>query len=312
MRQQMLNGAKVLLTGAAGNIGFSLGRHLAEHNEVWGLARFTDETALERVKAVGVVPHRCDLAVGDFRGLPDDFTHVLHLAATTAGDDYDHAITTNAEGTGLLLQHCRRAEAAMVMSTHSVYKPVEDPSHAFTETDPLGDANVPYQPTYSISKIGQEAVARFCSRAYDLPIVIARMNVAYGPSSHDGLIAIHMNAVASGQAVTTKWDPALYSPIYEDDINEQAAALLQAATVPANIVNWAGDDAVSVQQWVGYMDELSGRKTEVVVRTSAWHVARPGGRQLEATIDHRSMQSRLARGPAADMASPQRGVGRQS
>ena len=171
---------------------------------------------------------------------------------------------------------------------------------------------MPYQPTYSISKIGQEAVARFCSRAYDLPIVIARMNVAYGPSSHDGLIAIHMNAVVSGQAVTTKWDPALYSPIYEDDINEQAAALLQAATVPANIVNWAGDDAVSVQQWVGYMDELSGRKTEVVVRQA------PGTlRGLVADSSKRQsitgpMQSRLARGPAADMASPQRGVGRQS
>jgi nucleoside-diphosphate-sugar epimerase len=150
------------------------------------------------------------------------------------------------------------------MSTHSVYKPWDDPWHVFVETDPLGDVNATHTRTYSVSKISQEAVARYCARAFDLPVIIARMNASYGPNG--GLPAYHLDAVASGQPVTTRWDPCMYSPIFEDDINEQAAALLAAATVPATIVNWAGDEPVSVQEWAEYMGELAGRPAEVVVK----------------------------------------------
>jgi nucleoside-diphosphate-sugar epimerase len=261
----VLSGEKILLTGPAGHIGSPLARYVAHDNEVWGLARFGDEAALAHVKAVGVVPYRCDLAEGDLSGLPEDFTYVIHLAALAFGNDYDRAITVNAEGTGRLLEHCRRAKAALVMSTHSVYRPHEDGRHAFVESDPLGDANASVSPTYSVSKIAQEAVARYCARALDLPVVIARMNVAYGPESA-GLPAYHMDAVAAGAPVITRSDPCLYSPIYEDDINEQVGALLDAASVPATIVNWAGDEAVSVQDWVAYAGELTGRRAEVVVQ----------------------------------------------
>lgn len=261
---KMLRGEKILITGAAGQIGLPLAEHLADGNEVWGLARFSDEAARARLESAGVVIHRSDLEEGVFSSLPSDFTYVLHLAALMTGADYDRAITVNAEGTGLLLQHCRRAKAALVMSTHSVYKPQPDPWHSFVETDPLGDVNSAISPTYSVSKIGQEAVARYCARAFDLPIVIARMNASYGPNG--GLPAYHLDTVAQGQPVTTRWDPCLYSPIFQDDINEQAGALLLAATVPATIVNWAGDEAVSVQEWVSYMGTLTGRDPEVVVK----------------------------------------------
>jgi nucleoside-diphosphate-sugar epimerase len=259
-----LSGEKILITGPAGQIGFPLARHLSRHNEVWGLARFDDEAAFERVKAVGVIPVRCDLGSGDLAAVPDDFTYVVHLAAHMSGDDYDKAISVNGEGTGLLLQHCRRAKAALVMSTHSVYKPQEDPWHVFVESDPLGDVNSSVTPTYSVSKIAEEAVARYCAKAFDLPIVIARMNASYGPNG--GLPAYHLDTVVADRPVVTRWNPCLYSPIYEDDINQQTAALLHAAAIPATIVNWAGDEPVSVQEWATYMGELVGKQAEVVVQ----------------------------------------------
>jgi nucleoside-diphosphate-sugar epimerase len=260
----VLSGEKILLTGPAGQIGYPMAAYLARDNEVWGLARFTDEAGREKVRAAGVTVYPCDLGAGDFSGLPEDFTYVVHLAALMSGDSYDEAISANAEGTGLLLQHCRRAKAALVMSTHSVYKPQDDPWHVFVETDPLGDVNSAVTPTYSVSKITEEGVARFCARAFDLPVIIARMNASYGPNG--GLPAYHMDAVAADQDVTTRWDPCLYSPIYEDDINEQTAALLGAATVPATIVNWAGDEPVSVQDWASHMGALAGRPARVVVK----------------------------------------------
>jgi nucleoside-diphosphate-sugar epimerase len=261
----MLSGKKILVTGPAGQIAFPLTEWLARENEVWGVARFTVAGSQERVEAAGIRAVKADLTQGDLEALPTDFEYVLHLAADQSpGYDYDAAIRGNAEATGLLMAHCRKAKAMLVMSTHSVYKPHEDPMHNFLETDPLGDVNSSLSPPYSMSKIGQEAVARTCARLFDLPVTIARMNASYGPNG--GLPAYHADAIAAGQPVTTRWDPCMYSPIHQDDINEQTEGLLDAASVPATIVNWGGDEGVSVQEWTAYLGELSGLpvKLEVV------------------------------------------------
>ena len=260
----MLSGEKILITGPAGQIAYPLARVLAADNEVWGIARFGEPETRAKVDALGVTTRACDIASGDFTGVPDDFTYVVHLAAFQGpGLDFDHAIRVNAEGTGLLLSHCRKARAALVMSTQSVYRPHDDPLHSYLETDPLGEVNSALSPPYSMSKIAQEAVARTCARQLHLPVVIARMNASYGDNG--GLPVYHLDAVMAGQPVTTRWDPCTYSPIHEDDINAQSAALLEAATVPATIVNWGGDDAVSVQDWCAYLADLTGRVAEVNV-----------------------------------------------
>jgi len=261
----VLTDEKILITGPAGQIALPLAESLASDNEVWGIARFSEPGSREQVEALGVKTQVLDLGSGDFSSLPDDFAYVLHLAAFQgAGLDYDHAIRVNAEGTALLLQHCRKAKAALVMSTQSVYKPQEDHLHVFVETDPLGDCNASHAQTYSISKISQEAVARSCARLLNLPVVIARMNASYGPNG--GLPTQHLDAIVEGRPVTTRWDPCAYSPIHQDDINAQLEGVLDGASGPATIINWAGDEPVSVQEWCAYLGEITGRKAEVIVR----------------------------------------------
>jgi nucleoside-diphosphate-sugar epimerase len=149
------------------------------------------------------------------------------------------------------------------MSTVTIYKPHPDPWHAFREDDPPGDAMVPQQAPYSISKIAQEAVARYCARSFDLPTTIARMCAAYG--ERGGMPVWHMHAIAAGEPVHTRWDPMPYSPIHDDDISAQLEPLLGVACVPATIVNWGGDEPVSVQQWSAYLGELLGIDANVVV-----------------------------------------------
>lgn len=258
----MLSDEKILITGPAGQIAFPMARDLAKDNEVWGIARFGDPATKQQVEDVGVRAVAMDLAEPDFSVLPDDFTYVLHLAVVQVpGLDYDAAIRANAEGTGLLLQHCRKAKAALVMSTHSVYKPPADgdPHHVFLETDPLGDCNSLHAPTYSMSKISQEAVARTCARLFDLPVTIARMNASYGPDGTGGLPIMQMDAIMAGTPVTTRWDPCMYMPIHTDDITAQTEALLDGASAShPTIVNWAGDEAVSVQEWCAFIGELAG------------------------------------------------------
>lgn len=239
--------------------------YLARDNEVWGVARFSEPGSRDKVEALGVTTRAIDLAIGDYSSLPDDFTYVLHLAAfKVEGLDYDWALTVNAEGTGLLLQHCRKAKAALIMSTQSVYKPVDDPCHAFRETDPLGDVNYVMSPTYSISKITEEAVARYCARAFNLPVTIARMNASYGPNG--GLPTYQMDWMVADQPIIARWDPAPYSIIHQDDINDQVEALLDAASVPATVVNWGGDETPTVEEWCRYIGELTGKVPNMQVK----------------------------------------------
>jgi UDP-glucuronate 4-epimerase len=252
-----LSGEKIAFTGLTGQIGRPMALHLARSNEVWGLARFGDEAVKAELEAGGVTTRQVDLASGDLSGVPDDFTYVIHLAAFQGGGlDYDHAIRVNAEGTGLLLHHCRKAKAALVASTFSAYKPVEQ-SHAYAETDPLGDANATHSPAYSVSKIGEEAVARTLARALDLPVTIARINASYGPNG--GLPAYHLDWMLAGQPIALRAPGHTpYSPIHQDDMNRQASLLLQVASVPATIVNWAGDDVVTPEAWCGWFADLTG------------------------------------------------------
>ena len=258
-----LRGEKILITGPAGRIAFGLARTLAADNEVWGIARCSDPVTREKVEAAGVTTRAVDIAEGRFGDLPTDFTYLLHIAADFSADDYERAIKVNAEGTGFVLEHCRHAKAALVMSTLSVYKPHPDPWHAFREDDPLGDVGLPQQAPYSVSKIAEEAVARYCARSLDLPVTIARMGAAYGDQG--GLPAWHLDAVAAGQPVPARWDPLPYSPIHDDDIAAQLEPLLAVARVPATIVNWCGDEPVSVQEWCRYFGELLGVEAIVEV-----------------------------------------------
>ena len=52
--------------------------------------------------------------------------------------------------------------------------------------------------------------------------------------------------------------PSVYHPLHEDDIIAMVPGLLGAATTPATTVNWGGDQAVSIEEWCGYLSELTG------------------------------------------------------
>jgi nucleoside-diphosphate-sugar epimerase len=258
----MLKGEKILITGPAGQIAAPITKALAPHNEVWGIARFSQPGSREEVESWGVTTRQIELGGDQFGDLPDDFTAVLHLAAyIVPGGDYESAIRVNAEGTGLLMRHCQKASRFMVMTTSSVYSPNPDGMHLYKETDPVGDAALPGMPTYGISKLMEEGVARACARLFGVPTVIARMNSAYGDNG--GLPSHHLATLLKGETIRLRSNPNGYSPIHERDIVDQVEGVLAAASVPATIVNWCGDEAVSAQDMIAYMVQLTGREAKI-------------------------------------------------
>jgi len=90
------------------------------------------------------------------------------------------------------------------------------------------------------------------------------MNASYGPNG--GLPTYQMDWMVADQPIIARWDPAPYSIIHQDDINEQVEALLKAASVPATLVNWGGDETPTVEEWCRYIGKLTGKTPNMQVK----------------------------------------------
>lgn len=257
----MLTGERVLVTGATGQVALPITRALARQNTVTGLARFRDPVARGVLEADGVRCIETDVARGDLSAVPDEFDVVLNLAVVKSGR-FDLDITANAEAAGLLMGRCRSARAFLHCSSTGVYAPAGH--RRLVETDALGDNHRAIMPTYSIAKIATEAVVRTGARQWQLPTTIARLNVPYGDNG--GWPAFHLEQILAGDPVALHPErPNVFNPIHEDDLIAMIPGLLSIASVPATIVNWAGADSVSIEEWCEYMAGLVGKDATFAV-----------------------------------------------
>lgn len=250
-----LSGQRIVVLGATGMVATPVVHALAADNEVWGVARFHNQAAKAALEQAGVSTVTLDLSDPDVERLPQDVDYVINLAVTHSAK-FSSALAANAEGLGLIMRRFARAKAFLHCSSTGVYAPNGD--HRMKETDPLGDNHRALLPTYSISKIAAESVARLCARLFDLPTVIARLNVPYG----DALAwpSIHLECILAGTPIQVlAGGPSYYTPIHSDDIIRHIPRLLGVASVPAPTVNWAGPDTVSVQEWCAYLGSLVGK-----------------------------------------------------
>ncbi|MDB5425489.1 MAG: hypothetical protein JWQ29_2905 [Phenylobacterium sp.] len=276
----MISGQKILITGVTGMVATPLARFLAKENEVWGIARFADPQARATCEAAGITTRAIDIGAGDFSELPDDFTYVLHLGWMRADlSQMQQAIRTNVEGPGLLFQHCRKARATLVMSGMGVYSPSDDPWHPYTESDPIGRGSTAYAPTSPMSKIGVEMVARYCARAFSMPMVIARLNTFNGTLR--SFPAQIIRGVLAGQTIHAPSDPNPHTPIHAEDMKLQLEALLDSAATPAFTVNWCGDETVPLQDWARWAGEYSGAPVSLGVTPAP---GAPAGTAADPTL----------------------------
>jgi len=287
--------SKILITGPTGQVASPIAQALAADNEVWGIARFTNAAAREALEKSGVRCETVNLAAGDFTGIPSDFDYVLNLAVAKSGN-WDKDLAANAESVGLLMAHCRNARAFLQCSSGAVYDPPDEEPR--TERAALGDNHKPLFPTYSISKIAGEVVARTMARALGVPTVIARLNVPYGDNG--GWPFYHMEMMLAGIPIPVPaGGPARYNPIHEDDIIATIPKLLAVASVPATTLNWCGEQTVSLQDWCGYLGSLVGKEpvfqeSEQALRGNPTDPSRMREVVGVATVDWRDGMRRMA------------------
>jgi nucleoside-diphosphate-sugar epimerase len=252
-----LTGQRILVTGVTGQVAGPLARNLvAAGNTVYGTSRFADPAQREAVEADGIVPVSIDLETARLDEVPDGLDYVINMAVSKE-QDFDRALAANAEGAAFLVEKAKGVKAFFHCSSCAVYEPNGQVPHV--ETDPLGDNHRPmgFMPTYSISKIAAESAVRYASRRFDVPAVIARLDVPYGPTH--GWPSIMLMMAQHGMATPVHPEgPNVHNFLHDDDIVTSLPYLLEQADVPPPIYNWCAPELVSIEDWTAELTRLTG------------------------------------------------------
>ncbi|WP_420431145.1 NAD-dependent epimerase/dehydratase family protein [Candidatus Poriferisocius sp.] len=257
-----LRNKTIVVTGPTGMVGPPLCKTLAADNRVIALARFSDAGARADLEAGGVECIAVDFVEADFSAVPRDVDVVVNLAVIKTGD-WRTDLAVCSEATGHLMSHFRGAEAFLHCSSGAVYQP--NGGQPFTEDSPHGNHHAHMMPTYSICKIAGESVARFGAQEFNLPTVIARLNVPYGDTT--GWPFFHLLMMRAGMDIEVHTDGARYNLVHDEDIAADLPVLLDQAAVPATTLNWASPGLVSVAEWCAYMAEIDGCDPPKIVET---------------------------------------------
>ena len=271
-----IEGRRIAITGVTGQVAAPVARAFAAANQVIGLARFSDAAARADLEAAGVECCPVDLTKPDLSAVPTDVDHVLHFAVTRIGR-WDKDLAANGVGVGRLMSHFRGARSFLHCSSTAVYRP--NGGAPMKESDPLGDHHGRSMPTYSIAKIAAETVARFAAAELSLPTTIARLNVPYGDGG--GWPAFHLVMIRAGQPIDVHPDGARYNPIHHRDIARLVPALLDLAGTDPPVVNLAGDDVVSIEEWSRFLGDLVGEEPRFVEDDAAIPSA-----AIDTTLQH--------------------------
>jgi nucleoside-diphosphate-sugar epimerase len=250
----MLNGETVLVTGATGKVAFPIARALVGcGNRVYGMARFSNPAAIDRLQDAGIEPVRGDLHLAAFDGLPPDITYVFHAGAALDYDSvWEYDLEVNALSTGrLMLAVAESCRGFVYCSTGSVYQHQGRP---LREDDPPG---AHWTSNYAFSKIAGEAIVRHISAEHGVPATIIRIFSTYGPEG--GMPWNRIAKMLAGEPVRLHTDrPNHFNPIFEDDYVRLGIRALEVAAVPTITVNWSGSETVTAEDYLAYAASLTG------------------------------------------------------
>jgi len=284
---------RVLITGAAGFIGFHLAKRLiAERDEVIGLDNLNDyyevtlkEARLAQVQGQpGFVFYKMDLA--DRQGLARLFTEhrpdvVVNLAAQ-AGVRYAQQnpyayVDSNLVGFVNLLECCRHTgiKHLVFASSSSVYG-------ANTKMPFSAHDNVDHPVSlYAATKKANELIAHTYSHLYDIPATGLRFFTVYGPWGRpDMALFLFTRAILEGRPINVfNFGKMQRDFTYIDDIVEGVVRVMDkpprpnpswtgdapdpgTSRAPYKIYNIGNNQPVELLQFIEVLEKKLGRKAE--------------------------------------------------
>lgn len=271
----------ILLTGAAGFIGFHAARRLlSEGHKVIGVDNLNDyydvslkQARLSELKTYEAFEfHQVDIS--DHEALDaavkgKGITHILHLAAQ-AGVRYSldnprAYVQANVMGHLNILEFARHSgtvEHLTYASSSSVYGDRED--GPFVETDKVRSP----ASLYAATKIGGEMLAESYQRLYGISQTGLRFFTVYGPWGRpDMAYYIFTNKIMKGEAIT------LFAPdemrrdfTYVDDIVDVLPKILASPPKSGHeIYNLGNSKPNTLMQLVEAVEGACGKKAEKII-----------------------------------------------
>ncbi|WP_319541430.1 NAD-dependent epimerase [uncultured Pseudodesulfovibrio sp.] len=282
---------KILVTGAAGFIGFHLSRRLlGEGHEVVGLDNLNDYYDVNLKKARLAVLQENDLFKHVNINLQDDqpmsdlfaqekFTHVVNLAAQ-AGVRYSienpkSYIDSNVVGFLNILEGCRhnKVEHLVYASSSSVY--------GMNTKMPLSPHEGVDHPMslYAATKKSNEMMAHSYSNLYDLPTTGLRFFTVYGPWGRPdmALFLFTKNILEEKPINVFNYGKMMRDFTYIDDIVEGVVRVVKhtatpnenwdgnkpdpcTSKVPYRVYNIGNNAVVELSRYIEVIEEVVGKK----------------------------------------------------
>jgi UDP-glucuronate 4-epimerase len=316
--------APILVTGAAGFIGFHVAqRLLAEGHQVVGVDSFTPyyDISLKEARFARLLPHntffgeRLDLAdagaTGDlFRR--HRFERVVHLAAQPGVrfvDPQPYA-ASNLLGFMNMLEACRHGNVGHLVyaSSSSVYG--ANGKLPFSEHDA---ADHPIS-LYAATKKANEMMAHSYAHLFGLPATGLRFFTVYGPWGRpDMAVYKFTHAIAEGREIQVANGGKVWRDFtYVDDIVEGVVRLVDRAPTadpawnagkpdpaispaPHRIYNIGNDRPEEVNRLIGLIEEALGRKANRI------DVPLPPGDVLETRADVQDLRRAVGFAPSTSL-----------
>ena len=247
-------GQKILVTGASGFIGSHLCRRLVEDQaEVHAVYRTQAPTEENDVRWWQADVSDIGAVRTLFRNIRPDV--IYHLASHVKGaPNLEHVLPTfhsNLQSTVNLLTLAAETGCQRIVLTGSLAEP-----------DPQNGELFPSAP-YAAAKWASSGYARMFHALYQLPVVIARVFMVYGPAQQDltKLIPYVTLSLLRGETPKITSGSRLVDWIYVSDVVDGFVALGQAPGIDGATLDLGSGELVSirdiVQQVAGVVDPNS-------------------------------------------------------
>jgi UDP-glucuronate 4-epimerase len=317
----------ILVTGAAGFIGYHVARRLAgEGRAVVGVDNLSDyyDPRLKEARLAALAPlpafafERLDLSDADaVRGLfaRHSPSHVVHLAAQPgvrrALTEPEPYVAANVAAFLHVLEGCRHGAVAHLVyaSSSSVY--------GANRRLPFSEHHGADHPVslYAATKRAGELMAHSYAGLFGLPATGLRFFTVYGPWGRpDMAVYAFTDAIANGRPIQVAADGLVRRDFtYVDDIVEGIVRLLDrparpdpdwnaeapdpaTAAVPHRVYNIGNDSPVELNALIALIEEAVGRKAERIA------VPLPPGDVFETRADVTDLRRDVGFSPSTPLA----------
>lgn len=251
----------IMILGVAGKMGVTMAMLAANaiaaagvEKKVYGVARFSDEAARQKLEAAGVITIACDLMdQAQLAALPE-VKNIIFMAGRKFGTQGCEDLTwaMNVLAPSYVAERFRNSRIT-AFSTGCVYPLVTAEEGGCTEEvmpEPVGE--------YSQSCLGRERVLEYAARMNKTEMLFFRLN--YAIDLRYGVLHDIAMPIWNGEKVNNS--VSHFNAIWQGCANEAALRSLELAGNPVNILNVTGPETVSTEEVAEEFGRLFGKKVE--------------------------------------------------